>query len=223
MSFIYMVPGNWFEIKNLKTDKVWPYDLEAFKAEVLNQVSNRSEMLGFIKTSYGSAYGPGNKLVENVIFHLDEAKFEQLAAQAASEKCHPILTFHGTNPTATNAILETGYRIPQMTKGAKIAHGAMYGVGVYTSPFFDKAISYAGAIAQPRGQLQQGVALLINMVFLGTVKMIPPGGKVDNKVPVGGIHADGSHTRVVFGLDQLMSSDPVRVVPIAVVEVHRGA
>lgn len=217
MSFIYLVPGNWFEIKNLKTDKVWPYDFEAFKAEVLNQVSNRSEMLGFIKSNYGSHYGANNKFVENVIFHLDEEKFEQLAAQAASEKCHPILTFHGTSPAATDAILETGYRIPQMTKGVKVAHGAMYGVGVYTSPFFDKAISYVGQ--QPQ---QQGVALLINMVFLGTVKMIPPGGKVDNKVPVGGIHSDGSHTRVVFGLDQLMTSDPIRVVPIAVVEVHKG-
>ena len=50
--FIYLVPGNWFELKNINAEKTYPYDLDALKNEIINQVNTRAEKLSFVDISF---------------------------------------------------------------------------------------------------------------------------------------------------------------------------
>ena len=45
MEFIYLMPGNWFELRNINQEKTVPFDIEMLKEEILNQVNNRSDNL----------------------------------------------------------------------------------------------------------------------------------------------------------------------------------
>jgi hypothetical protein len=223
MSFIYLMPGNWFELKNINADKTYPFDLDALKEEILNQVNCRSEKLGFINLSFGSKYR--NNVVEDIVFHLDEKKFSKMVEMLETEMRHPIITFHGTSLDATNSILENGYIIPKghgsnqkQNKNniiVKTTHGSAYGTGIYSSPFFDKAMYYA----KPDGATH--VYIIINIVFLGTMKLIPPGHNfTDFKAPINGSYPDGSNTRIVYGLDQLVLADPERIYPVAIMKIR---
>ena len=40
--------------------------------------------------------------------------------------------------------------------------------------------------------------------------------------PIGGAYSDGCHTRIVYGLDQIISASVDRVVPIAVMKINVG-
>ncbi len=221
--FIYLVPGNWFEIKNIDQDKTCPYDIENLKAEITNQINNRNEKLDLINISFGGTHG--KNIIEEIIFYLDEEKMATMIKIMSTEKRHPIITFHGTNAAAVNSILENGYIIPQLNKnngvGTKVAHGAVYGIGVYTSPFYDKAYSYC------KSSTDKYVYLLINMVFLGVVKLIPPNSTCVTKItdysaPINGIYTDGSNTRIVYGLEQVISADSSKVFPVAVLKIKIG-
>jgi len=216
--FIYLMPGNWFELKNINSEKTCPYDIDNLKQEILNQVSTRSDKLGFINISFGTKYAKTN--IDNITFHLDKKKFHQIADSLSSETRHPIITFHGTNSLDTvNSILKHGYIIPDSNDTNVVihkTHGSAYGIGIYSSVFFDKSLSYTTP------DHTKNVYILINIVFLGVMKMIPPNGKlgVDNKKPVNGKYSDGSNTHVVFGLDQLVSADPMKIIPIGVMKIN---
>ena len=205
------MPGNWFSIRNMNKKKLFPYDLDSFKEEIISQVTERSEKLADIETCYNSK----NKLItkEKITFYIDENKFRKIQKLASKEKRHPIITFHGTSNKATDAIINSKYIIPQMEKGkVHVSHGAMYGIGVYSSPFFDKAKCYTG-------KQTSSTRLIINILFLGTMKMIPQfGGIVDKMPPIEGLYVDNSNTHVVYGLDQIISADPERVIPVAIIE-----
>jgi hypothetical protein len=218
------MPGNWFELKNINIDKIYPYDRESFKEEILNQVSDRSEKLRFINLSFGSAYH--NNIIEDIEFYLDEKKFSRMIEILKTETRHPIITFHGTSLDAVNSILANGYIIPGSTfceqKGkskknntiVKKAHGSAYGIGIYSSPFFDKAMYYT------KPDNAKYVYILINIVFLGTMKLIPISTNfTDLKAPVNGIYSDGSNTRIVYGLEQLVIAESKRIFPIAVIKI----
>ena len=223
--FMYLMPGNWFEIKNIDQDKLYPYDIESLQTEIINQINSRNEKLDFINISFGARYG--NNTIDEIIFHLDNQKFSAMAKILETEKRHPIITFHGTNLDAVNSILANGYIIPQaltekQQNGQKNdimvrrANGAMYGIGVYTSPFYDKAIYYSRAVES------KYVYVLVNMVFLGIVKLIPPLGNknfTDFSAPKNGIYADGSNTRIVYGLEQIVSANSDMVFPIAILKI----
>ncbi|XWV25591.1 hypothetical protein QJ856_gp0163 [Tupanvirus deep ocean] len=215
--FVYLMPGSWFELKNINHDKTYPYDIDAFKNEILNQVNSSAEKLSFIDLTFGARYRKNT--VEDIIFHLDQTKFDTIAKMIQGEKRHPIITFHGTSLTSVNSILATGYIVPGNGKkktGTIVTkkHGSAYGIGVYSSPFFDKAMYYTTAVDA------KYVYVLVNMVFLGVMKMIPPGGShTDFKPPVNGVYADGSNTRIVYGLEQLVSADSERIIPLAVMKI----
>ena len=227
MEFIYLVPGNWFELKNLNKKKAIPFDINALKDEILNQVNNRSDKLSFIDITFGSKYV--NKSVDSIEFYLDQDKFNLIAEILSKETRHPIITFHGTSLKSVESILRTGYFIPGLNKNLdknlnknldkkavdsiRVAHGSAYGIGVYSSPFFDKAMYYT----TPDNKY---VYMLINLVFLGKMKLIPPHGTCTNfGAPVNGIYADGSNTRIVYGLEQLITAESNRVIPIAVMKI----
>lgn len=215
--YIYLNPGNWFELKNIIMDKVYPFDIESFKEEILNQVNNRSEKLSFIQLTFHKKYPSAS--VEEIKFYLDMDKFENIADMIKSETRHPIITFHGTSSLdAVNSILATGYIIPGTKSGVKKLHGSVYGTGIYSSPFFDKAIYYT---TPDKGKVKY-VYVLINIVMLGKMKLIPPNGTVDHSAPINGSYAGGFHTHAVYGLDQLISADPKRVIPIAVMKINIG-
>ncbi|XWV26928.1 hypothetical protein QJ857_gp0121 [Tupanvirus soda lake] len=216
--FVYLMPGSWFELKNINHDKTYPFDINALKNEILNQVNSRSEKLSFIDLTFGAMYRKNT--VEDIIFYLDNEKFNTIAKLLQNEKRHPIITFHGTSLTAVNSILASGYIVPGSRDKKKSdvivskKHGSAYGIGIYSSPFFDKAMNYTKPIDT------KYVYILINMVFLGVMKMIPPGGSyTDFKPPVNGVYADGSNTRVVYGLEQLVSANSERIVPVAVMKI----
>ena len=216
MSFIYLMPGNWFELKNINPDKIYPYGMDSLKEEILNQVNNRSEKLELINSSFGSKHN--NNIVESITFHLNEKKFSSMIKMLGSEKRHPIITFHGTSLEAVNSILATSYIIPGANKNKTDTiiktHGSMYGTGIYSSPFFDKAMQYTTA------GTTKYVYILINVVFLGTMKLIPPNNRLtDFKLPVNGKYSDNSNTRIVYGLEQLISADPDKIVPVAVMKI----
>ena len=210
------MPGNWFELKNINPDKIYPYSMDSFKEEILNQVNSRSEKLELINSSFGSKRN--NNIVESITFHLDDKKFSSMINMLADEKRHPIITFHGTSLEAVNSILATGYIIPGSGKNKMDViiktHGSMYGTGIYSSPFFDKAMQYTTATTA------KYVYILINVVFLGTMKLIPPNTKLtDFKLPINGKYSDNSNTRIVYGLEQLISADSEKIIPIAVMKI----
>jgi hypothetical protein len=202
--YVYLVPGNWFELKNINKNKVIPYDIESLKQEILNQVFNRSENLQIINVTYGKPYHNINN--EDITLYLDKEKFQNIGELLSHETRHPIMTFHGTNNLETvKSIFSSGYLIPGKN-GIKIKHGSAYGKGIYSSPFFDKALAYT------HPDKNQSVYVLINILFLGKAKMISPQvsgyKKEDNTI----------HTKIVFGLDQLISLDESRVIPVGVIK-----
>lgn len=197
------MPGNWFELKNKDNDKLVPLGLEEFKRQVTEQINGRSLFLDNINSHWNHKA----RKVNDISFILDEERFQRLIDLNENETRHPIITFHGTNANATAAILRDGYRAPGVN-GGRQAHGSMYGPGVYSSHFVDKACCY---VLGNRG----GIELIVNLLFLGTVKMIPVSMHGGRGAPKNGIYPDNSNTHVVFGLDQVISADPERVVPIA--------
>lgn len=217
MEFIHLVPGNWFELKNINKTKVCPYTIEQFKDEIINQIASRSDKLSFINLTFGKRYAGAQETIE---FHLSDEKFKLMAKMIESEKRHPIITFHGTSYQAVQSILENGYIVPGLDGNktdiiVKKTHGSAYGIGVYTSPFFDKAMQYGYT------HNDKCIYILINIVFPGTIKLIPPGGiGTDFKKPIDGIYADNSNTRIVYGLEQIITADSKRVIPVAVMKIN---
>jgi len=212
--YLMLCPGNWFELRTIKKNLLEPYDMVKLQKEILDQVSSRSDKLESIDVSFGTIYGKDS--LEKIALHLDEKKFEQMIKLSEQEKLHPIITFHGT-PSYDNVtgILEKGYLIPgKDVKEIKVTNGKMYGIGIYSSPHFDKASHYT-ALSK-----KQTAYILINIVFLGKMHLIPPGGNnTKYSEPKNGIYADGIHTRVVYGLEQLISADPHRVIPVGVMHL----
>lgn len=173
---------------------------EQFQEYVTEQVSSCKHLLQDIKSSYSDA------TIKSIKYYLSDETFAKLISLNEQETYHPIITFHGTNAKARRAILLEGYKAPGIN-GGKSAHGAIYGPGVYTSHFLHKASSYGEK------------TLLINIVFLGKVKLIEPTPKPVS-APKNGFYSDGVNTRIVYGLDQVVSGDPSRVVPIGLVTIQ---
>ena len=216
--FLYFVPGNWFELKNISVDKTYPYDIETLKEEILNQVNDRSEKLSFINITIGSKYA--KTTIESIDFYLDKEKFNNIKKIVSGEIRHPIITFHGTsNLNTVKSILKSGYIIPgsddSIQSGIKMAHGSVHGIGVYSSPFFNKAIYYTTP------DKIKYVYVLINICILGKAKLIPPSSQTyfDHKAPINGCYSDGSNTRIVYGLDQIVSADSNRIIPLAIMKI----
>lgn len=203
--FICLEPGNWFELKSINKKRTTPYDLNKLQEEVMNQFLNKSDNLKIIDISFGQIYK--NITIADIKIELDNKKFNKISGILESETRHPIITFHGTNSIDTvKSILETGYLIPGVNNKLKIAHGAIYGNGVYSSPHFDKALSYT----KPDNSAY--VYMLINMVFLGKVQLIPPGQSIKS--------IDKSvETRVVFGLEQLVSTNSNKIIPVGYIKI----
>lgn len=203
--FIYLESGNWFELKSINKKRTQPYDLKLLEDEIMNQYVNKSDNLKMIDISFGKIYK--NSEIEDIKLELNEKKFNKISEILKLETRHPIITFHGTNSLDTvNTILKTGYLIPGTNNKLKMAHGAIYGAGVYSSPHFDKALSYT------KPDNLKYVYMLINMVFLGKVQLIPPGQSVKNiDISV--------ETRVVFGLEQLVSTNSNKIIPVGYIKI----
>lgn len=205
--FIYLMPGNWFTLQNVNPHKLCPFDQEMIQNEILEQICNRDDNLSFINLTFEQSYK--NSVIESIDFYLGK-KLDLMASLMPSEKFHPIMTFHGTSSKqVVDSILENGYILPEKDK---VAHGSAYGVGVYSSPFFNKCTYYTTP------DNMKYIYLLVNMVFLGKMKMISPQVKAVPR-PTNGVFGDGYDTRVLYGLDQLVSADPKRVVPLGVISI----
>ena len=209
MEYIYLNPGNWFELKNISKDTTFPFDIETFKNEILNQVNDRSEKLSFIDLSFGKKYH--KTTITNIEFYLDQEKFTNMANMISNESRHPIITFHGTSKAAVESILASGYIIPGQNSNVKNKHGTAFGIGIYSSPFFDKAVYYTIP------DNDKNIYVLINIVMLGKMKL--GNSFKSNDRPKNGTYSDGSNTNVVYGLDQLISADPTRIIPVAIMEI----
>lgn len=209
--YIYLIHGNWFELKSLNHKLTHPYDSEAFKKEIISQVNDRAEKLDFIDIHFMSKYK--NYQIEEIKFYLDQHKFNTMIDMLLPEKRHPIITFHGTTSyEIVISIIENGYIIPKSKGNIKKVHGSAYGEGVYSSPHAEKALYYTNI------DNHKNVYLLINFVFLGVAKLIPSG--ITNLPQfVDNIYTDGTQTRIVHGLEQLVSADPSRVVPIGYIKI----
>lgn len=214
--FIYLMPGNWFELKNINKDKIQPYDLNMLKSEILQQINSRAEKLDFINSFLN--YDNQNATVENITFNLDKDRFNKIAKVLSKETRHPIITFHGTKPDAVESIFKHGYIIPGdngMPTMVKKAHGAAYGTGIYSSPFFNKANYYATPDANGY------IYIIVNILFPGKAILIPPlhTPNIQKGRPTQGFYPDGTNTRIVYGLEQIISADPDRIIPIAVMKI----
>jgi len=203
--WIYLQPGNWFELKSINDKKTQPYDVDALEAEIMNQYLSKSENLSQIDISFGQVYK--NSTVEDISININDEKFSKILDILKSETRHPIITFHGTSSLdIVNSILETGYLIPGDNNKLRVAHGTVYGRGIYSSPHFDKALAYT----KPDNSAY--VYILINMTFLGKVQLIPPGQSIKN--------IDKSvETKVVFGLEQLVSTNTNKIIPVGVIKI----
>jgi hypothetical protein len=209
---LMLCEGNWFELKNFRKENSRPYDLESLVSEIQTQVDSRKDNLKFIDINFHKQYQ--NVVTEEIKWNLSLEQFQRICTNYPDEKVHPIITFHGTTDSkVVENIFRIGYIVPG-TNGIRIAHGSAYGNGVYSSPHFDKAMYYT----KPDGS---HVYVLINLVFPGKTKLVPPAasGFVDRSNPVGGTFADGTHTRIVYGLEQLVTADADRVVPIGVMKL----
>lgn len=212
--YIYLVPGNWFELKNINTDRCQPYDIDMLKQEILEQVNNRAEKLNFVNTQFYPDCQ--NAAVESIDFYLDNCKFNRIAQYIEKDRRHPIISFHGTKPDAIDSIIKNGYIIAgDKTAAIKInmAHGAVYGHGVYTSSFFGKANCYA------KPDTNGYVYIIINIQFPGKAVLIPPLFNTIRDIPANGFYKDGINTRIVYGLDQIIAADPDRIIPVAVMKI----
>jgi len=197
--FIYLIPGNWFELKTINKEKTQPYDQVMLAEEILNQVFNRSENLSVIDINIGKRYQKID--IEDITLNVTSGKFNMIAKLLETEIRHPIVTFHGTTSLdIVNSILNGGYVIPGKQTGVKVAHGTMYGTGVYSSPHLDKTLYYT------KMDDSSYVYVLINIVCLGKTMLIPPGGQCVDNATV--------HTKIVHGLDQLISTDNSRIIPV---------
>lgn len=204
------MPDNWFELRSINREKLIPYDQSAFEAQILTHVTNRMDKLGHLNVSFGSRYKSSEIL--GIDFHLDSEKFTKIASILETQTRHPIITFHGTTSLKNiESILEKGYQLPGK-EGLKATHGAAYGLGVYSSPHFDKAMYYT--TPDPSGM----VYVLINLTFLGKFNLIAPQDYAAAN-PRNGTYHGGIHTRIVSGLEQLVSANPDFVVPVAVMTI----
>lgn len=198
--------NNWFLLQQKIPTKLEPFSIETFKIEVERQLNDPNK-LETIELTFGKHYP--NYKIELVDFNIDDAKFEKMIKLSENEKNHPMLTFHGTSITSVRSILNEGYKVPT-TRSAKvknnitIKNGAMYGYGVYTSPFFDKAMYYTVP------ENEHYVYLIVNFLVLGKIKLIPP---IPSQLQ------NNSDTNIVFGLEQIISSDPNLVIPIAILTI----
>jgi len=109
--------------------------------------------------------------------------------------------------------LENGYIVPGIGNSIKTTHGAAYGIGVYSSPFFGKSVYYTIP------DKMKYIYILINMVFPGKMKMIAPNNRGGNHKPINGSYENDFNTKIVFGLEQLVCADPERVVPLAIMKI----
>jgi hypothetical protein len=208
MDFVPLVQGNWFELKPYQLKLTQPYMIDNLKTEITEQVKNHDKKLDFIDVKYPKLYA--NAQIEDIKIDITKDRFDQIVNLASSEKFHPMLTFHGTTDMdVIHKIIKYGYLLPgdiDPETGNKITvkHGRMFGHGIYTSPHFDKALYYSYRDATY-------VYMLVNLIFVGKIKMISSDFRLDNE-----INAD---TNIVFGLDQIISKDPKRVIPVGTIRI----
>lgn len=211
--FVYFKSNsNWFESHYMKadTERLFPYDIESLENEIRDQVSKRYENTAIFKDRLKTNE---RTLNESIDFRISEMAMGRMASYMEAEIIHPIITFHGTSLEACTNIIDNGYDIAGL-KDSKIktAHGARYGYGVYTSPFFDFAKLYS---TKKPGESKY---VLINLVFCGKFKLVPNNSSlVDKSKPVNNKYNDGTDTHIIYGYEQIISADPDRVIPIAII------
>lgn len=214
---ICLMPGNWYELRKFNLEKTIPYDINSLKEEILSQVNDRYNKLNFIEISFFSKYAQKN--IESIDFYINKEKMKCMNQFLQNEKRHPIVTFHGTtNINTVESIIKHGYIIPGMANGLNVikAHGSAYGTGVYSSPHFEKSMGYTIP------DQTKYVYIIINLLFLGVMKLIPFDSSLTSDLhtkPINGHYSDNTNTRIVYGMDQIISADPSRVVPIAVMKI----
>lgn len=189
--------GNWFELRTKKEHLLETMGKQAFQEYIADQVTKCEHLLNDINSMHRQL------AVSKIEINISDELFQRMIQVNDTEKMQPIITFHGTNSNAMAKILQEGYKAPGINGGTR-AHGDMYGPGVYSSHFLSKAAAYGTK------------TLLINIIFLGKVKLI--NSRLDGS-PVNGVYPDGTNTRIVFGLDQVISGDPNRVFPVGLVSV----
>ena len=218
-NFVLLCPGNWFDLRTFNKEQSQPFDLFSLQKEIYDQVNARDKNLEFIKESYPNGYGKSE--LSDIEFRLNDSTINKFSKMMKTERMHPIITFHGT-PRKENveSIFNTGYIIPGTTVNgvtSKTNAGAVFGTGIYSSPHFNKAQSYT---APDNSKM---IYVLINLLFLGKMKLIPPSKLgVDFSAPQNGVYADGTNTRIVYGLDQIISADTSRIIPVGVMKIKIG-
>ena len=212
MNFVYLRPdSNWFIVENLhKNDDLFPYDCDTLKNEITNQLSNRYEYMDVFKTKFCFNVN-SSEVKEQLDFYIDDNKLALMATFMDDEKIHPMITFHGTSKETIELILNNGYIIPGTNKNVKIVHGAVYGPGIYSSPFYDKARYYAAK------DKESFMYIIVNLLFPGKIKLISDIPDSKEKIPFNGVFKDNIHTKIVYGLDQIICADPKRVISVAVI------
>lgn len=201
----------WYELQTYKKENTIDFDIDNFKIKLCDHISLRNDKLNFINVSFYNLYPKYN--ISNIIYDITDEKYNRICNMIDGEKYHPILSFHGTTSLdIVNSILAKGYIIPgTIDNSVKKSHGSIYGNGVYTSPHFDKAFGYS------KINKDKKLYVLFNFVFVGKMRMIPPGNK-ENSIS-NGVFDDGCHTHIVFGLEQIISTDPSKVIPLGYLEI----
>lgn len=198
--FIYLIPGNWFELKNIIIEKTIPYDEDSFIIELSKQIKSSEENLSVINAHYPII----NTNTKNIEFYLSEEKFSTIASILQSEKAHPIITFHGTSLQSAQSIIKNGYNLPG-ENGVKSINGLAHGKGIYSTPFYQKAMSYA--VSNNHSNI---IALVVNILFLGKAKMMAQGS----------INNDCIDTKILYGMDQFVTINPQRIIPLAIIRIE---
>jgi hypothetical protein len=227
---INLIPGNWFELKILNKNKTSIYDINRFKNEIINQIADISEKLSIINIKFSKTYKKTD--IQDIEFYITDEMFAKINSMLENnnEKRHPLLTFHGTTRyEVVESIISNGYMIPNDPDSEiKIttAHGAIYGPGVYTTPHIDKALSYTRLNTNG-----SHVYLIVNFLLLGNAKIISSCLGIDHSFPKKKIFDDGSidyyysdntNTRIVNGMEQIISANKYRVFPVATIRIQTG-
>jgi hypothetical protein len=193
--------SNWFEYKPINKNNKKPFTYEEFMAKVKTQVTSHESALDYIQNVAGRGMKTTFDKYEPFLTKGDFIK-KILSHDITNEKFHPMITFHATTKKANaESILRYGFLLPGDRHPITgmlmpMAHGSIYGTGVYTSPHFKFASGYA--------HIDSGAHYMIaNMIFLGRSKMY-----------LGLCNEPGTDTLIVSGLEQIISKNKVNVVPL---------
>jgi len=144
----------------------------------------------------------------------------------ATEICKPRVTFHGTNRRNVSSIVRHGFVKPGDKAGGntiKIACGASFGVGIYSSPYPTYSLTYAditsGSKQKTKPEDLPGLRLIVCAVLMGRTL----GVTRDETRRTTEIADTSAHSHVSPNQCEYVVFDNAQIIPCYVIHLDLGA